>query len=89
LEIAVDRDLGVPDGVSAAKWLTPLAVAIRYGIAEAPLDRGAAVAVAVEAVSWATAIVDGGDGLELLTPVRHTAGARERRSRRVTNRVTR
>jgi HEPN domain-containing protein len=56
-EIAVERGLSVPDGVLAAKWLTPWAVAARYGTADASLDRGAAVAVAAQAVRWATEMV--------------------------------
>jgi HEPN domain-containing protein len=46
-----------PDGVARADWLTPWAVAARYGAADAPLDREMAVSVASEAVGWATTVL--------------------------------
>jgi hypothetical protein len=62
-EPAVEQALKVTDGALAAKWLTPLPVAVRHGTAGAALDRrrcarsGAVVVVAGEAVTWATEMV--------------------------------
>jgi HEPN domain-containing protein len=55
LEILVDRAISVVDSVGGAAWLTPWAVAARYGMSPAALDRPAAVAVAADAVAWAEA----------------------------------
>ena len=49
-----------PEAVAQADWLTPWAVAARYGPLVTPLDRKAAIVVADGAVGWATGIV--GDG---------------------------
>jgi len=55
LEIVAEQDVAIPKSVAQAQWLTPWAVAIRYGTAEARLDRAAAVAVAPDALDWAAA----------------------------------
>jgi len=55
-----EQDVAIPKSVAQAQWLTPWAVAIRYGTAEARLDRAAAVAVATDALDWAAAGVGPG-----------------------------
>src|ERR1700736_839268 len=60
LDIVAEHLTTTPDSVSQADWLTPWAVAARYGGADAALDREAAIRAADDAVAWATTIVDGG-----------------------------
>jgi HEPN domain-containing protein len=57
LEIVAEHVAAIPESVAQTRWLTPWAVAIRYGTADARLDRAAAVAVATDAVDWAAAAV--------------------------------
>lgn len=47
----------VPDELSSVEWLTPWAAQLRYD-EPAPLDRAAALAAAVSASNWATALLD-------------------------------
>jgi HEPN domain-containing protein len=49
----LDRSEQPPDEVANADWLTPWAVAARYGAPVSTLDRTAAVAVATTTVAWA------------------------------------
>lgn len=56
LEILADHPITVSDSVALAAWLTPWAVAARYGTSSAALDRSAAVAVAADSVTWAEAL---------------------------------
>lgn len=58
LDILGEHAIAAPDSVSHAEWLTPWAVAARYGAADAPLNRNAAVTVADEAVVWAGTTID-------------------------------
>jgi HEPN domain-containing protein len=60
LDVTAEQGLAVPKTVSQADWLTPWAVAVRYGTADTQLDRALAVAVATEAVQWAAGIVEVG-----------------------------
>ena len=60
LDIVADRNITVPEPIVRADWLTPWAVAARYGGSDASLDRQAAVAVADEAVDWAATVVEVG-----------------------------
>jgi HEPN domain-containing protein len=48
-----------PEPIAQADWLTPWAVAARYGASDASLDRTAAITAADEAVEWATTVVEG------------------------------
>ena len=71
VEIPLTHDLGyilellpealgeMPASVARADWLTPWAVAARYGGTDGALNREAAITVAAEAVRWATRNVDG------------------------------
>jgi HEPN domain-containing protein len=56
LDILNEHAITAPTSVTDADWLTPWAVAARYGASDAALDREAAVAVANEAVAWAGAM---------------------------------
>jgi HEPN domain-containing protein len=56
-DIALDNSLKVPDSIREARWLTPWAAQLRYEMLE-PLDRGAALSVASEAVEWASDLFD-------------------------------
>ncbi len=58
LDILSEQTITAPSSVAHADWLTPWAVAARYGASDATLDRDAAVLVANEAVAWAGATVD-------------------------------
>jgi HEPN domain-containing protein len=57
LEVLGEHAIAAPDSVASADWLTPWAVAARYGASDAALDREAAVLVADEAVRWAATTV--------------------------------
>ena len=59
LDILSEHAITASSSVANADWLTPLAVAARYGASDATLDREAAVLVADEAVTWAGATIDG------------------------------
>jgi HEPN domain-containing protein len=59
LDIVAQEFDGVLEPVAEADWLTLWAVAARYGISAASLDRGAALVAANEAVSWASPIAAG------------------------------
>lgn len=50
LDIIAQRKIRAPASVAQADWLTPWAVAARYGASAAPLDRGMAITVAHDAV---------------------------------------
>jgi HEPN domain-containing protein len=56
-DIAIDNSLTVPDSIREARWLTPWAAQLRYEMLE-PLDRDSALAVASEAVAWASDLFD-------------------------------
>jgi HEPN domain-containing protein len=56
-DIAIDNSLTVPDSIREARWLTPWAAQLRYEMLE-PLDRDSALAVASEAVEWASDLFD-------------------------------
>jgi HEPN domain-containing protein len=58
VDIAVDSGVAVPDSIHEARWLTPWAAQLRYEMLE-PLDRGAALSIAVDAVKWATGLLSG------------------------------
>lgn len=58
LDALGDHGSPVPEVVTQAEWLTPWAVAARYGAVDASLDRSAAVSVAAHAVQWAERRVD-------------------------------
>jgi HEPN domain-containing protein len=58
LDIVGQNSIGAPEAVVEADWLTPWAMAARYGASHVSLDRETAVAVAAEAVDWATIAVD-------------------------------
>ncbi len=57
LDILVEQAIESPQAVREADWLTPWAVAARYGASDARLDRDAALAAADQAVDWASRIV--------------------------------
>jgi HEPN domain-containing protein len=57
LDLASEQALGTPESVAQADWLTPWAVAARYGASAASLDREGAVTAAGEAVDWATMVL--------------------------------
>ena len=57
-DIAADSGIAVPETVREARWLTPWAAQLRYDMVE-PLDRDAALAVAAEAVEWASGLLTG------------------------------
>jgi HEPN domain-containing protein len=57
LDMLAEHTAAVPDSVADADWLTPWAVAARYGATEAALDREAAVRAAGDAVAWAEATI--------------------------------
>lgn len=57
LDILAEHTTAVPASVADADWLTPWAVAARYGASDSALDREAAVLVADEAVAWAGATI--------------------------------
>jgi HEPN domain-containing protein len=59
LDLATEHALRTPESVAQADWLTPWAVAARYGTSAASLDREGAVTVADEAVGWATMVLGG------------------------------
>ena len=59
LDALAPRESTTPESVAQADWLTPWAVAARYGSSAGSLDRNAALAVAEDAVGWATTIVEG------------------------------
>lgn len=62
LDLCEERGVQVPDRVRDADWLTPWAVAARYGAPVGQLDRDAAIAVAAEAIRWAAdALAEAGD----------------------------
>ena len=60
VDVADEHGSAVPERVAQAEWLTPWAVAIRYGATDTRIDRAAALAVATKAVEWATKIVEVG-----------------------------
>ena len=60
LDILAEHTISVPGSLADADWLTPWAVAARYGASDAALDREAAVVVADKAVAWADATIDFG-----------------------------
>ncbi len=60
LDVLAEHTIPAPASVADADWLTPWAVAARYGASDAALDREAAVLVADEAVAWAAATIDVG-----------------------------
>ena len=60
LDILGEHTISVPGSLADADWLTPWAVAARYGASDAALDREAAVVVADKAVAWADATIDFG-----------------------------
>jgi HEPN domain-containing protein len=57
LDVVAERAISVPRSVAQADWLTPWAVAARYGASDAALDRETAVRDADDAVDWATGVV--------------------------------
>ncbi len=57
LDLLKYHEMEIPEALAESDWLTPWAVAARYGASDAPLDRAAALAVANEAVAWAAAFV--------------------------------
>jgi len=57
LDLATKQALSTPESVAQADWLTPWAVAARYGASAGSLDRDGAVTVAAEAVDWATMVL--------------------------------
>jgi HEPN domain-containing protein len=57
LDILATHDIKAPQAVAQADWLTPWAVAGRYGASDAFLDCETAVTVAAAAVDWATPAV--------------------------------
>jgi HEPN domain-containing protein len=57
LDLAAHRADTMPDIVAQSDWLTPWAVAARYGAGDASLDRGASITVADAAIAWAAGIV--------------------------------
>jgi HEPN domain-containing protein len=60
LDVLVECAVSVPESVAESDWLTPWAVAMRYGAATAAsLDRAAALDVARAAVAWANGITEG------------------------------
>lgn len=59
LDIVAEHTTVTPESLGAADWLTPWAVAARYGASDASLDRELALTTAAQAVDWAAAIVDG------------------------------
>jgi HEPN domain-containing protein len=58
LDIVAKHAVATPESVAQADWLTPWAVAARYGTSEASLERKTAVAVADDAVDWAATAID-------------------------------
>jgi HEPN domain-containing protein len=60
LEVLAEHAIAAPSPVAGADWLTPWAVAARYGASDAALDRNAAVLVADAAVAWAGATINAG-----------------------------
>jgi HEPN domain-containing protein len=60
LDVLAERTVSVPGSLADADWLTPWAVAARYGASDAALDREAAVVVADNAVARAEAIIEYG-----------------------------
>jgi HEPN domain-containing protein len=61
LDILAEQTVSVPDPVAHSDWLTPWAVAARYGArATASLDRSAALDAARMTVSWASDILESG-----------------------------
>jgi HEPN domain-containing protein len=59
LDIMANRAVATAESVAQADWLTPWAVAARYGTSQASLDRQAAVTVADDAVNWAATAIEG------------------------------
>jgi HEPN domain-containing protein len=57
LDMLAEHSVAVPDAVADADWLTPWAVAARYGATDSALDREVAVRAADDAVTWAEATV--------------------------------
>jgi HEPN domain-containing protein len=57
VDIAGESGVSVPNSIQAARWLTPWAAQLRYEMLE-PLDRGAAVSVMTDAVTWARTLVE-------------------------------
>jgi len=60
LDAAGVYEVAIPREVADAEWLTPWAVAMRYGGGDFRLDRGAAMAAATVAVEWAERILNAG-----------------------------
>lgn len=58
LDVTAGDDIEPPPLVAQSEWLTPWAVAARYGTTEARLDGDAALRAAVEAVTWADERID-------------------------------
>ena len=59
LDIVAQQVGDIPVSVADADWLTPWAVAARYGVTEGSLDRRAALATAIETLAWAAPIAEG------------------------------
>lgn len=59
LDIVAQQVGDIPVSVADADWLTPWAVAARYGFTEGSLDRRAALASAVETLARAAPIAEG------------------------------
>ncbi len=62
LDILAEHTIRTPESIAEADWLTPWAVAARYGASDASLDRPAAVTAADDAVAWATTVCGLGSG---------------------------
>lgn len=61
LDTLAEHRVFVPEAVAQSDWLTPWAVATRYGFAAtAFFDRGSAVDVARATVLWASGVTQGG-----------------------------
>lgn len=59
LQVAEDGEVGVPDDVVAARWLTPWAAEFRYDEHEiAGFSRGESLRSAERAVEWARGVLD-------------------------------
>jgi HEPN domain-containing protein len=57
LDLAAEQGVSTPKPVARADWLTPWAVAARYGASVGSLDREAAVTVADDGIDWATNVL--------------------------------
>lgn len=61
VDIAADNHLEVPEAIKEARWLTPWAAQLRYEMLE-PLDRDAALAIAINTVRWASELLEANAG---------------------------